>query len=84
MPEVRLLTEDGKTIAIMPFEKALAAARAEDKDLVEIAAEAQPPACKLLDYKKVRVCMHVVTGVVWWWRRRWWQWCCCERMNQSG
>ena len=39
---------------MLPIAEALAAARARDLDLVEVAAEANPPVCRLLDYGKYK------------------------------
>jgi translation initiation factor IF-3 len=54
VPEVRLIAADGSQVGIVPTEKALEAARAEDLDLVEVAADAKPPVCRLLDYSKYK------------------------------
>jgi translation initiation factor IF-3 len=39
-------------LGIMPIRKALAVAREHDLDLVEVAPNADPPVCRLLDYGK--------------------------------
>ena len=39
-------------MGIMPIRKALAVAREHDLDLVEVAPNADPPVCRLLDYGK--------------------------------
>jgi translation initiation factor IF-3 len=52
--EVRLVGEDGNQIGVIPTEKALAYARERDLDLVEVAAEARPPVCRVLDYSKYK------------------------------
>ena len=38
----------------MPIEDALARARAAELDLVEVAAQADPPVCRIMDYGKFR------------------------------
>jgi translation initiation factor IF-3 len=45
---------DGKQEGIMTLNDALAKARANDVDLVEIAPNATPPVCRLVDYGKFR------------------------------
>jgi translation initiation factor IF-3 len=52
--EVRLIGEDGEQVGVLPIEKALAFARERDLDLVEVAAEARPPVCRVLDYSKYK------------------------------
>ena len=54
VPEVRLVGEDGKQIGVVPTEQALSYAQERDLDLVEVAAEARPPVCKVLDYSKYK------------------------------
>jgi translation initiation factor IF-3 len=53
-PQVRLIGSDGQQVGIVPIEEALERARAEDLDLVEVAAQARPPVCRLLDYSKYK------------------------------
>jgi len=50
--EVRLVGEKGEQLGIMPLSQALETARRYNLDLVEVAATAQPPVCRLLDYGK--------------------------------
>lgn len=52
MREVRLIGADGEQVGIVPIAEALKRAAETSLDLVEIAAEAQPPVCKLMDYGK--------------------------------
>jgi translation initiation factor IF-3 len=52
--QVRLIDADGTQIGVRPIEEARALARTRGLDLVEIAASAQPPVCKVLDYHKFR------------------------------
>jgi translation initiation factor IF-3 len=54
VPEVRLIGDDGQQIGIVKRDEALAYARERDLDLVEIAAEAKPPVCRVLDYSKFK------------------------------
>lgn len=50
--EVRLIDENGKQIGIVPIQEALRIASEKGLDLVEIAPQANPPVCKILDYGK--------------------------------
>ena len=48
--EVRVIDEDGTQLGIMPPPQALAIARTKGLDLVEIAATAVPPVCRIMDF----------------------------------
>lgn len=52
--EVRLVGEKGEQLGVMPLNQALETARKHNVDLVEVAATAIPPVCRLLDYGKYR------------------------------
>ena len=52
--EVRLVGEKGEQLGIMPLPQALEIARKRNFDLVEVAATAVPPVCRLLDYGKYK------------------------------
>lgn len=52
VPEVRLVNADGEQAGIVSIEDALNAALAAGLDLVEIAPDAEPPVCKVMDYGK--------------------------------
>ena len=54
VPQVRLIGDDGNQVGVIDTEKALAYARERDLDLVEVAAEARPPVCRVLDYSKYK------------------------------
>ena len=54
VPEVRLVGEDGKQIGVIKTDEALEYARERDLDLVEVAPEARPPVCRVLDYSKYK------------------------------
>ncbi len=54
MPEVRLMGPDGEAIGIVSTQEALRMAGELDVDLVEIAAVAKPPVCRLIDYGKFK------------------------------
>jgi translation initiation factor IF-3 len=51
---VRLVGPDGQQIGIKPLPEALSIARAADLDLVEVAAQANPPVCRIMDYGKYK------------------------------
>jgi translation initiation factor IF-3 len=52
--EVRLIDADGGQVGVVAIDDALERAKAADLDLVEVAPEAKPPVCKLLDYSKYK------------------------------
>ena len=52
--EVRLVGEKGEQLGIMPLYQAQEVARQNNIDLVEVAATAVPPVCRLLDYGKYK------------------------------
>jgi translation initiation factor IF-3 len=52
--EVRVIGFDGKQLGVMALNDALNLARQHGVDLVEIAATAQPPVCRIVDYGKYR------------------------------
>jgi translation initiation factor IF-3 len=52
--EVRLVGEKGEQLGIMPLAQAREMARRQNLDLVEVAATAVPPVCRLLDYGKYK------------------------------
>jgi translation initiation factor IF-3 len=54
VPEVRLVGEDGKQIGVVKTTEALAYAQERDLDLVEVAPDARPPVCRVLDYSKYK------------------------------
>ena len=52
--QVRLVDQNGDPVGIVSFREALRAAEDAGMDLVEIAAQADPPVCKILDYGKLK------------------------------
>jgi translation initiation factor IF-3 len=52
--EVRVIGVDGKQLGVISLGDALNQARSNGVDLVEIAANATPPVCRLVDYGKFR------------------------------
>jgi translation initiation factor IF-3 len=51
---VRLIGADGTQLGIKALPEALSLARQLDLDLVEVAAQANPPVCRIMDYGKFR------------------------------
>jgi translation initiation factor IF-3 len=54
VPEVRLVGPNGEQVGIVRVEDALRLAQEADLDLVEVAPEARPPVCKLMDFGKFK------------------------------
>ncbi|MDY6090097.1 MAG: translation initiation factor IF-3 [Bdellovibrionota bacterium] len=53
-PEVRLIGDDGEQLGIMPTNDARKIAEDKGLDLVEVAPNAKPPVCKIMDYGKFK------------------------------
>lgn len=54
VPEVRLIGPGGEQVGIVRIEDALRVAADADLDLVEVAPDAKPPVCKIMDYGKYK------------------------------
>jgi translation initiation factor IF-3 len=54
VPQVRVVGADGEQIGIMDTQKALDLAVDQDLDLVEVAGQADPPVCRVMDYGKFK------------------------------
>jgi translation initiation factor IF-3 len=54
VPRVRLVDEDGTQIGIKSRDEALEYAFSKNLDLVEVAANSDPPVCRVMDYGKYR------------------------------
>jgi translation initiation factor IF-3 len=52
VPEVRVIGEDGEQLGVMNTRDAVQLARGKGLDLVEVAAQADPPVCRIIDYGK--------------------------------
>lgn len=52
--EVRVIDSEGEKVGILPTERALAMAQESGLDLVEVAPNAEPPVCRIMDYNKLR------------------------------
>ncbi|HXG64562.1 MAG TPA: translation initiation factor IF-3 [Blastocatellia bacterium] len=50
--EIRVIDEDGQQLGIMSPQQALEIARSKGLDLVEVAPQAQPPVCRIINYGK--------------------------------
>jgi translation initiation factor IF-3 len=53
-PQVRLVDEKGGQLGVKPIKEALEYAHGKDLDLVEVAAQADPPVTRVMDYGKYR------------------------------
>jgi translation initiation factor IF-3 len=53
-PQVRLVDEDGSQIGVKPTNEAREYAYGKNLDLVEVAAQADPPVARVMDYGKYR------------------------------
>jgi translation initiation factor IF-3 len=54
VPEVRLIGDDGQQVGILKTQDALSYAQERELDLVEVAPDARPPVCRVLDYSKYK------------------------------
>ncbi len=54
VPQVRLIDETGAQLGVMDTNEALRVAQGKELDLVEVAPEAKPPVCRILDYSKYK------------------------------
>ncbi len=54
VPEVRLIDDTGNQVGVMKIADAIAFAQERELDLVEVAPEARPPVCRVLDYSKYK------------------------------
>lgn len=52
--EVRVVDEDNEQLGIMSLRDALRAAEERNSDLVNVAPNAKPPVCRIMDYGKFR------------------------------
>ncbi len=54
VPQVRLVGPDGNQLGIVPIQKAQALADQHELDLVEVAPQASPPVCRIMDFSKFK------------------------------
>lgn len=52
--EVRLVSDTGEQLGIVPIKEALQISLEKNLDLVEVAPSAKPPVCRMMDYGKFR------------------------------
>mgnify|MGYP003957873891 FL=1 len=52
VPQVRLIDQDGEQVGVVETSRALEMAEAAELDLVEVAPDARPPVCRIVDYGK--------------------------------
>ncbi|MEN3332928.1 MAG: translation initiation factor, partial [Blastocatellia bacterium] len=52
VPEIRVIDDDGAQLGVMPPRQALEIARNKGLDLVEVAPQAQPPVCRIINFGK--------------------------------
>ncbi len=52
--EVRLIDAEGEQLGVVPIDEALRNAEQAELDLVEVAPNAEPPVCRIMDYGKFR------------------------------
>ncbi|MCC6339596.1 MAG: translation initiation factor IF-3 [Acidimicrobiia bacterium] len=52
--EVLLVAADGEQLGVRPLPEALTIAREQELDLVEVAPNANPPVCRIMDFGKYR------------------------------
>ena len=53
-PEVQVITSSGENLGILNTNEAIAMAKEEGLDLIEIAPNAKPPVCKIIDIGKYK------------------------------
>ena len=49
-----MVSADGEQLGVMPIQQALETARQRELDLVEVAPEAAPPVCRIMDFGKYK------------------------------
>nr|WP_279593804.1 translation initiation factor IF-3 [Pseudodesulfovibrio sp. S3-i] len=54
IPKVRVVDDDGEQLGVLATRDALDRAREKGLDLVEVAPNADPPVCKIMDYGKFK------------------------------
>lgn len=54
VPEVRLIGPEGNQMGVMPTFKAMEIANQYELDLVEVAPQASPPVCRIIDFSKFK------------------------------
>jgi translation initiation factor IF-3 len=52
VPQVRVIGEEGEQLGVMETRDAIRSARERGLDLVEVAPNAEPPVCRIIDFGK--------------------------------
>ncbi|WP_345947254.1 translation initiation factor IF-3 [Natroniella acetigena] len=52
--EIRVVDNEGEQVGVMPLKKGISIAREKGLDLVQVAPNAKPPVCKIMDYGKYK------------------------------
>ncbi len=52
--EVRLIGPNGEQMGVVPTQDGIQKAQESDLDLVEVASQASPPVCRIMDYSKYK------------------------------
>jgi translation initiation factor IF-3 len=52
--QVRVTTEEGSDLGVLPRDQALSMAMERGEDLIEITPDAIPPVCRIMDFGKYR------------------------------
>ena len=53
-PEVQVINSDGENLGVLNLQEAISKAKDENIDLIEIAPNARPPVCKIMDMGKYK------------------------------
>ena len=53
-PEVQVITTEGENLGVLNLQEAISKAKEEGLDLIEIAPNASPPVCKIMDMGKFK------------------------------
>ena len=56
-PEVQVITSNGENLGIITISEAVSRAKEDGLDLIEIAPNAKPPVCKIMDMGKYKYCL---------------------------
>lgn len=54
VPQVRVVGADGQQVGVMDTHEALALAREQNLDLIEVSPTARPPVCRIMDFGKYK------------------------------
>ena len=54
MAQVRLVDQNGNQVGVVAIDQALRMAREAELDLVEVASQAAPPVCRIIDFSKFK------------------------------